>query len=781
MPINTGFIVPQVFLREIDLTLAAKYFQTSIGGAILISRQGTLEDNYVTRVEDFDAEYGRPDPTWSFGHYCLRKFLTKGQGAWVKRVQRNARHAGSIIFNDRTGSQGSQTYFKPFTTGRFENYKNGSQQLLNFKFSKELTTGQTVTFEFANNPDFDDLTTVSQVFTESNDKTLDLLTKAIQTAMNNDMAIVGKNAGQAFVNKVGSSNTNDRLITIVAPEDVNIYFDSDGVLVTGTGSPATVTMYEDSIIGEVYAENPGAWAGKNLRGIGYRFVGANNGINQRIGVNFDRPVAENQAIQARIRYINSVTNAVVDESLVPTPFDTDHKTTVIAFMGKIKTLLGNASDVFLPDDNPSGLTFTVVSPSDGPNTIEFVAVEVVNTSGNAVLPVINTIEIMQGFNSDQTVTFEVYSRDNINIPLEQRVVSFVNQVDGDGNQLFIEDVINEGSTKSDYVRFKYNAENAAGILNIPPEGTPIYWLGGGDDGVLPTTGDVVIAWDAFKSRQLRPMRILINCGLTAVAVQQKMVNIAKKRFDCIAILDNPSNKQQYQDAYTNRMTNHNIDGSYSAFYSPDVKELDEFRNTNLFVPPSGHVAAQFAETDEVAAEWFAPAGLNRGVLDTALGLREEYDEDQMALLISAQINPIINRNGVIVVWDQITTQRKNSAFKNVSLRRLLITVEVGIVDGLDYTIHEPNDSYTAMVIIQICVSILQPIKEGRGLYNFAAVSDERNNKDYDYNNQQRNVDVIMDPILPIRTVRLSAVVTKKGADFAEVVNTINGGSQSLGA
>jgi hypothetical protein len=112
---------------------------------------------------------------------------------------------------------------------------------------------------------------------------------------------------------------------------------------------------------------------------------------------------------------------------------------------------------------------------------------------------------------------------------------------------------------------------------------------------------------------------------------------------------------------------------------------------------------------------------------------------------------------------------------------MLITIEISIVDGLDYTIHEPNDDYTAVLIIQICVSILQPIKEGRGLYDYAAISDDRNNKDYDYNNQQRNVDIILDPILPIRTIRLSAVVVKKGASFSETESLINGGSSALGA
>lgn len=771
------FIVPGVLTppREIDLTLGPKPFSKSIGGAIIVSRKGDEENKYVTRPEVFDARYGAPDPTWSFDHYCIRTFLRKGEGIWLNRITRNARHAGSIVFNDRAGSQGSQTFFKAFNSGRFENYKNGRQQVLNFKFSAALVTTNTVSVEFSDNAEGNDPQTVTQVFTDTNDKTLENLAAAITASLNTSYLTSGKASGYAFVNKVGANATDDRVLTIVAPEDVNLFVTD--VSVTGGSTQATATMFENSLLLEVYAANRGRWGDD----VGYRFANASNGINQKLQISFSQPLVANQQINLRLFTRSSITNIEKDTTVNPEVFDTNHLTTVQNFVSHVKAELGTGGDAYIVDGS-NGLQVVIVSPTDGPNTISIPSIDVTNATGNAALPAVSVIELMAGINNDQTFDVEIYTRSNLNVPVEIRTVSLVRQVDGNGQQTYIEDVINnDSSSRSEYIRVKYNTDNSAGVLNIPAAGTPIYWLKGGDDGVLPTTGDIVLAWDNFKSRQKTPMRILINCGHSAVAVHQKMTNIAKNRFDCIAILDFPSDKQEAQAAYTYRNAALNVDSSYSTFYSPDILQLDEFSNTEIFVPPSGHVAAQYAETDSVAAEWFAPAGLNRAILDTALGLREEYDEDQMALLISAQINPIINRNGTIVIWDQLTTQRKPSAFRNVSLRRMLITVEVSIVDGLDYTIHEPNDDYTAVLMIQICITVLQPIKEGRGLNDYAVVSDDRNNKDYDYNMQQRNLDVIMDPILPIRTVRLSSVVTKRGTAFTEVITAINGGSSSLGA
>jgi uncharacterized protein len=64
-----------------------------------------------------------------------------------------------------------------------------------------------------------------------------------------------------------------------------------------------------------------------------------------------------------------------------------------------------------------------------------------------------------------------------------------------------------------------------------------------------------------------------------------------------------------------------LDTNYAAVYYPWVKVLDTSRNKPVFVPPSVIVPGAIAASDRIAAEWFAPAGLNRGVLGNVLKLK----------------------------------------------------------------------------------------------------------------------------------------------------------------
>jgi hypothetical protein len=59
-------------------------------------------------------------------------------------------------------------------------------------------------------------------------------------------------------------------------------------------------------------------------------------------------------------------------------------------------------------------------------------------------------------------------------------------------------------------------------------------------------------------------------------------------------------------------------GSYVSTYYPWVKILDTNLNKIVSVPPSVVMPAVYAANDNAAAEWFAPAGLNRGGIAQAV-------------------------------------------------------------------------------------------------------------------------------------------------------------------
>ncbi len=201
-------------------------------------------------------------------------------------------------------------------------------------------------------------------------------------------------------------------------------------------------------------------------------------------------------------------------------------TTATAIRNAIVTALGGNSDGWTVTGS-NGLQIVIVSPVDGPNALVFINPTV--TGGGD--PNVSVTQTLGGIDRDETFEMWIYTRENINLPKEKHTVSFVKQVDGFGRQLFITDAINTGSDRSNLIRVNYNTLNVAGQINgVPIEGTPIYWLSGGDNGILPTNADIAAAWESsFKSRRKRPLRVMVNAGHSSPTVQQKIDSLCQRR------------------------------------------------------------------------------------------------------------------------------------------------------------------------------------------------------------------------------------------------------------
>ncbi len=360
-----------------------------------------------------------------------------------------------------------------------------------------------------------------------------------------------------------------------------------------------------------------------------------------------------------------------------------------------------------------------------------------------------------------------------NIPVESYTATIFEKVDGFGNQLSIETQLSE---KSPRIRALVNdahpallTKNETNLINAVAAGP----LTQGSNGSPITVSDIVEAWDLYEDVEEVTVNLLINAGYTDPAVQLKMDEIAQSRDDCFAILDMPSTQQDTQAAINYRRNTLNLNSNYSAIYSPDLKIRDTANARDMFVPPSGHVAAAYARTDKVAASWFAPAGLNRGQLDV-LGIRTVYKQGHRDALDENQINPIrfISGQG-IVIWGQETLQSHKSALSNVNVRRLLMLLKNSIKNAAEIGVYEPHDEFLRLQLRSIAENFLNPILRGRGLYWFEVICDERNNPAEVVAAGDVMLDVYIDPVLPAKRIHLNAIVPKTGGiKFAqELINS----------
>lgn len=767
---------PGVYVQETDLTTRAELVTQTIGAAVFESARGTLAENFTTSRPEVLEVYGKPDPAYGNGLDCLMAFMSESSGCWTRRVVGDGwLHSGTAYHNDDETSP-KRTLRRDFPTGTVNGFAAQQAPMWQtINFSAALVTGDTFRAVLTDNEAAPQTITVT--YASASNTTLANIASSLATAIT---AIAGAGGVAEVLDESVSGVGDDRIIRWHAPVGKTLMLTQDGstpLLAHSGAGTATVSINSQVHLFNVYAENPGAW-GNDL---GVRIRKIDQGIKQRVRLTFSKAFAATHTFTCAIN--GSALSA-------PIAFSTSNDATLTAIKNALQTKLdavfgdfvagtAKAEIVSKPFGTDNDREIILTAPVDGPDLITVTGVTMAGTSP----PACTVAEILKGVARDGTFTLQVFERTNALTPAEEYVVSLGYQRDGLGQQLNIVEVINNGPNRSSRIRVDQPAWSRSmkmvGTVVTNADTTTeelmdvtVNWLSGGEDGGRATGSQLRAGWGAFSSREKYPVRVLINCGYTATDVQQYLVALAETRRDCFAVLDMPASEQSTERAFNYRRNVLNVDSSYAAIYTPDLKIVDEFTDIVRFVPPSGHVAAAYARTDRMRAVWFAPAGLNRGLVKQVMDLRVRYEQGDRDLLDPAQVNCIIIKPGKgPVIWGAETLQSRASVLRNVSVRRLLIALEVAMVDALDYSVFEPNDPILGFQITQMLTSFLQPVKEGRGLENFLVVSDDSNNGAATREQGIRNVDVYLTCVVPAKRIRLQTVLTRQGANFSELVAT----------
>ena len=208
-------------------------------------------------------------------------------------------------------------------------------------------------------------------------------------------------------------------------------------------------------------------------------------------------------------------------------------------------------------------------------------------------------------------------------------------------------------------------------------------------------------------------------------VFDKVVDMCEAREDCFFIGDSVGAGDSISQAIEQGAA---VDSNYVGTYYPWVKTIDSRTNKLISVPPSVLMPGIYASNDAVAAEWFAPAGLNRGGIVGAISVLNRLTHAERDELYEGKINPIAQFPGEgIVAFGQKTLQDKASALDRINVRRLMIKVKKYIASTSRYLVFEQNTSQTRGKFLNTVNPYLEGIQQRQGLYAFRVVMDESNN------------------------------------------------------
>ena len=210
--------------------------------------------------------------------------------------------------------------------------------------------------------------------------------------------------------------------------------------------------------------------------------------------------------------------------------------------------------------------------------------------------------------------------------------------------------------------------------------------------------------------------------------------------------------------------------TYSAVYYPHALTTNPSTGDNV-VAPASHIALYtYAYSDNVSFQWFAPAGLTRGVVQNATSVGYLNNEDEFVKLSLTQgsrdamyeqkMNPIATfpTDGV-VVFGQKSLHSGASALDRVNVARLTAYLRERFAVIARPFLFEPNDAGTRENAKATFEGFLSNIMRQRGVYDFAVVCDETNNTPARIDANEFYVDVAIEPTksaefiyIPIRIV-----------------------------
>jgi len=272
--------------------------------------------------------------------------------------------------------------------------------------------------------------------------------------------------------------------------------------------------------------------------------------------------------------------------------------------------------------------------------------------------------------------------------------------------------------------------------------------------------------DEYDINMILVPGVIDNLGGNHSAIITKAINTCETRGDTFTVYDAVEHGTTSIPTVTNKVAER--DSNYAATYWPWVQIGDSQTGRLRFVPPSVVIPGVYAFNDKVAQPWFAPAGLNRGGIDTAIQAERKLTHANRDDLYESNVNPIATFPGQgVVVFGQKTLQKKASSLDRVNVRRLLIRVKKFIASSSRFLVFEPNTEATRRRFLNIVNPYLEQVQSQSGLSAFKVVMDETNNTPDTVDRNQLVGQLFLQPTRTAEFIILDFTVQPTGAAFPE--------------
>ena len=209
-----------------------------------------------------------------------------------------------------------------------------------------------------------------------------------------------------------------------------------------------------------------------------------------------------------------------------------------------------------------------------------------------------------------------------------------------------------------------------------------------------------------------------------------------------------------------------MDTNYAGAYWPWVQVVSQETGKLVWVPASTIMAGVYAFSDNVSAEWFAPAGLNRGGLGGVIQAERKLSPTNRDNLYAGKVNPIATFPNVgVTAFGQKTLQQKASALDRINVRRLMIALKRYIGNIGKTLIFEQNTTVTRNKFLSQVTPYLESVQQRQGLYAFKVVMDDTNNTPDVIDRNQLVGQIYLQPTRTAEFILLDFNILPTGVEF----------------
>jgi len=265
------------------------------------------------------------------------------------------------------------------------------------------------------------------------------------------------------------------------------------------------------------------------------------------------------------------------------------------------------------------------------------------------------------------------------------------------------------------------------------------------------------AIDVYSDKAAAEIQLLVVPGIREPSITNYGVLASESRFDTLYLMD-PEQVDATGTVIVDSETipsvnktiqtfaSRSLDTSFAASFFPDVV-LNKPNGGSIKVPPTIAALGVMSRADNGGnAPWYAPAGINRGLVN-ASATEFSISREQLDELYDNDINPIYIPAGrdQVYVFGQKTLLKNPSALDRINVRRLLIYVRRKVKQIANSFLFSPNREDTLKAFSNAVEPIMANIKAQQGVERYKVQIDTSTTTQSDVENNTIRGKIYLQP------------------------------------